>query len=145
MSMKSLIVFVLAMSCGITLSGCTNDTADAGDGGFIRKTYTGIVEEQNTENDNEYIRVNIGNNEVIDFLIRDTSEMDHGESISEGDAVEIDCVHWYDPSIYEILKLSVDDSASNTDSNNDTMVWTIKIGHTTDEAKELSQEDMGTI
>lgn len=55
----------------------------------------------------EDIRVVTGNNEVIDFLITSTTEIDGEENISEGDSVEIDCVHWYETSTYEILKLTV--------------------------------------
>ena len=101
--MKKYLVLVLALLCGLTASGCSFETEGV-NGGFIRETYTGIIEEQFTENGNEYIRVDTENNEVIDFLLTDTTEINGDENISVGDSVEIDCVHRYETSTYEILK-----------------------------------------
>lgn len=104
--MKKYLALVLALILGLTVCGCSFETEGV-NGGFVRETYTGIVEEQLTENGSEYIRVVTGNNEGIDFLITSTTEIDGEENISEGDSVEIDCVHWYETSTYEILKLTV--------------------------------------
>ena len=104
--MKKYLSFVLALILGLTVCGCSSETEGV-DGGFVRETYSGIIKEQLTENGSEYIRVVTGNNEVMDFLITGTTEIDGEENISEGDSVEIDCVHWYEPSTYEILKLTV--------------------------------------
>lgn len=104
--MKKYLALVLALILGLTVCGCSSETEGV-DGGFVRETYSGIIKEQLTENGSEYIRVVTGNNEVMDFLITGTTEIDGEENISEGDSVEIDCVHWYEPSTYEILKLTV--------------------------------------
>ena len=102
--MKKYLALVLALILGLTVCGCSSETEGV-DGGFVRETYSGIIKEQLTENGSEYIRVVTGNNEVMDFLITGTTEIDGEENISAGDSVEIDCVHWYEPSTYEILKL----------------------------------------
>ena len=104
--MKKYLSFVLALILGLTVCGCSSESGDV-DGGFIRETYSGIIEERLTEKGNEYLRVDTENNEAIDFLITDTTEIDGDETISVGDSVEIDCVHWYETSTYEILKLTV--------------------------------------
>ncbi len=104
--MEKYLALVLALIFGLTVSGCSSESGDV-DGGFIRETYSGIIEKRLTENGSEYLRVDIGNDEVIDFQIADTTQLDDDENISVGDSVEIDCVHWYESSTYEILKLTV--------------------------------------
>lgn len=116
MSKRALIMVIFVLSLGVILSGCANDETD---GGFIRKTYTGTIENQSIENDNKYISVNIGNDEVLNFVITDTSEIDNDEIIANGNTVEIDCVYWYESSTYEILKLVAVDNDSNTIGNTD--------------------------
>lgn len=103
--MKKYLAFVLALICGLTGIGCSFET-EGSDGGFIRETYSGTIEEQPAESGREYLRVDIGNNEVIDFLLTDSSEIAEDAAISTGDAVEIDCVLWYATNTYEVLKLT---------------------------------------
>lgn len=106
---RKLLCILIALVCTSIFSGCASETTEA-NGGFIRETYLGIVETQIEENGNHYLRVDTEDDGAIDFLITDTSEMNDGESISDGDAVEIDCVHWYGPSTYEILSATVTES-----------------------------------
>ena len=132
--MKKYLVLVLALLCGLTASGCSFETEGV-NGGFIRETYTGIIEEQFTENGNEYIRVDTENNEVIDFLLTDTTEINGDENISVGDSVEIDCVHRYETSTYEILKVTVTTVQENIQSESEQ-------GYTYEELSEMSGEEL---
>lgn len=128
--MKKYLAFVLALLLGLTVCGCSSETEGV-DGGFIRETYTGIIEEQLTENGSEYIRVDTGNNEVIDFLLTDSSEIVEGTNISTGDIAEIDCVLWYDTNTYEVLKLTAIDTViefhgqliNKSDLSEETLKW----------------------
>lgn len=106
--MKKYLAFVLVLICGLAVSGCSSET-EGTNGRFTRETYSGIIEEQPAENGSEYLRVDIGNNEVVDFLLTDSSEIDEDAAISTGDVVEIDCVLWYDTNTYEVLKLTAID------------------------------------
>lgn len=112
--MGKYLALVLALICGLTASGCSSESGEV-DGGFIRQTYSGIIEDRLTENGAEYLKVDIGNDEVIDFQITDTTQLDDNENISVGDSVEIDCVHWYESSTYEILKLTVTTHDENSE------------------------------
>lgn len=112
--MEKYLALVLALICGLTASGCSSESGEV-DGGFIRQTYSGIIEDRLTENGAEYLKVDIGNDEVIDFQITDTTQLDDNENISVGDSVEIDCVHWYESSTYEILKLTVTTHDENSE------------------------------
>lgn len=112
LDIRKLLYIIMAFVCVSIFSGCSSETTEV-DGGFIRETYLGIVETQIEENGNQYLRVDTKDDGAIDFLITDTSEMNDGESISDGDVVEIDCVHWYEPSTYEILSVTVTESISD--------------------------------
>lgn len=112
LNIRKLLCIVMAFVCASIFSGCSSEPAED-DGGFIRKIYSGIVETQIEENGNCYLRVNTEQDGSIDFLITDTSEMNDGARISDGDAVEIDCVHWYGPSTYEILSVTVTERVSD--------------------------------
>ena len=106
--MKKYLIFILVLSvlvCKAALNGGSSETTKV-NGGFIRETYSGFVEAQIIEDDSRYISVGVGNGEVIDFFFAGTTEIEGGEAVSVGDAVTIDCVHWY-PSAYEILKLTI--------------------------------------
>lgn len=128
--MKKQLTLVLALILGVTVSGCSSETEDVS-GGFIRKTYSGIIEEQFIENGSEYLRVDIGNNEIIDFLLTDSSEIAEGTNISTGDNAEIDCVLWYDTNTYEVLKLTAIDTVvefhgqliNKSDLSEETLEW----------------------
>ena len=102
---KRWIVLFWVMAC-TALAGCSSEGSET-DGGFVRETYTGVVEEQILDENKEYLRVDIGNDEVIDFMMTTSSEIDEDAAISVGDTVEIDCVLWYDTNTYEILKLTM--------------------------------------
>ena len=128
--MKTYLALVLALLLGLTAYGCSSETEGV-DGGFIRETFTGIIEEKLTENGSEYIRVVTGNNEVIDFLLTDSSEIVEGTNISTGDIAEIDCVLWYDTNTYEVLKLTAIDTViefhgqliNKSDLSEETLKW----------------------
>ena len=105
MKPKRLIVFVLTLVCMQSLAGCSSESSET-NGGFIRETYTGVVEDQRSDENGEYLRVDIGNDEVIDFLMTDSSETNEDAVISVGDTVEIDCVLWYGTNTYEVLELA---------------------------------------
>ena len=128
--MKKYLALVLALLLGLTACGCSSDTEGV-DGGFIRETFTGIIGEKLTENGSEYIRVDTGNNEVIDFLLTDSSEIVEGTNISTGDIAEIDFVLWYDTITYEVLKLTAIDTViefhgqliNKSDLSEETLKW----------------------
>ena len=98
----------LIMICLLFLAGCSFADSDT-DGGFVRESYTGIVESLISDENGEYYQINIGEDEIIDFLITDSSEVDENTAISDGDSVKIDCVHRYDTNTYEVLNLTVVD------------------------------------
>ena len=106
MKTKRLLVLVLALACMQSLAGCSSEGSEA-NGCFVRETYTGVVEEQILDENKDYLRVGIGNDEVIDFLMTASSEIDGDAAILVGDTVEIECVLWYDTNTYEVLKLTM--------------------------------------
>ena len=106
--MKRLMIILLLLIHLLAMVGCSAFTPGKS-GGFIRKTYTGTVEELLLNEDQEYIRVDVGDGEVIDFLLDDDTEFSKEVPVSAGDTVEIDCVLWYKTSTYSVLKLIVVD------------------------------------
>lgn len=103
--MKHWFVLFWVMAC-TALAGCSSESSET-NGGFVRETYTGVVEEQILDENKESLRVDIRNDEVIDFLMTASSEINEDAAISVGDTVEIDCVLWYDTNTYEVLKLTM--------------------------------------
>ena len=101
--MRRWVAWILALSCIQILAGCSSPAPEK-DGGFVRKTYTGVVEEIPEEN---CLRVDVGDDEVLDFQLDDSSETD-GDAVV-GDMVEIDCVLWYETGTYSVLHLTVVD------------------------------------
>ena len=117
MKTRQLAVFILTLVCTVSLTGCAS--ADSGtNGGFIRKTYTGVVEDRISDESGTYFQVNVGDDAVIDFRMTASSEIHGDAAISAGDTVEIDCVLRY-PSSYEILELTVAGQGQQHSHRND--------------------------
>ena len=108
MKTKSISLCILILICMLSLAGCSSAETDK-DGGFIRKTYTGIIEGNIADESGGYIRIDAGEYGAIDFLITDSSEIDGDKNITDGDYVNVDCVYWYDTETYELLKLAKSD------------------------------------
>ena len=106
--MRQWLAWILALSCMQILAGCSSPAPEK-NGGFIRKTYTGVVGEIPEEN---CLRVDVGDDEVLDFGLDDTSEIEGDATVAVGDTVEIDCVLWYETGTYSVLHLTVVDGPS---------------------------------
>ena len=90
--MKRLILFVFALVCALSLMGCSRGEDD---GGFIRKTCTGTVEEQISDESGDYLRVDTEGDGLLDFRLTDSTEFADDAAVSVGDTVEVDYVLWY--------------------------------------------------
>ena len=62
---------------------------------FIRKTCTGTVEEQISDESGDYLRVDTEEDGLLDFRLTDSTEFTDDAAVSAGDTVEVDYVPWY--------------------------------------------------
>ncbi len=85
--MKRLILFVFVLICALSLMGCAKKGVD---GGFIRTTCIGTVEELVSDENGDYLRVNSEEDGLLDFQLTDSTEFTGGTSASVGDTVEVD-------------------------------------------------------
>ena len=90
--MKRLILFVSALVCALSLMGCSRGEVD---GGFIRKTCTGTVEEQISDKNGDYLRVDTEGDGLLELRLTDSTEFADNAAVSVGDTVEVDYVLWY--------------------------------------------------
>ena len=84
--MKRLILFVFALVCALSLMGCSRGEDD---GGFIRKTCTGTVEEQISDESGDYLRVDTEGDGLLELRLTDSTEFTDAAAVSVGDTVEV--------------------------------------------------------
>lgn len=104
--MKRLFLFVFALVCALPLTGCSRGEVD---GGFIRTTCTGTVEEQVSDENGDYLRVDTEEDGLLDFQLTDSTEFTDDAEISVGDTVEVDYVLRYATDTYHALVVTVVD------------------------------------
>ena len=95
MKTKRLLGFILAFVCMQFLTGCSSADSE-----WNRENL--ILDESG-----DSLRVDIGNDIVINFLMTVSSEIDEDTAISIRDIIEIDSVLWYHTNTYTALKLTI--------------------------------------
>ena len=104
--MNRLIFLIFVLACVLSLMGCSRGEVD---GGFIRKTCTGTVEEQISDENGDYLRVDTEEDGLLEFRLTDSTEFTDGAAVSVGDIVEVDYVLRYSTDAYDALGVTVVD------------------------------------